>query len=130
MVWAKGLFKLVRSASKNITSPYITISGRDEKNTTLSNDRLLTNLTYKIIPNMAVIPNSTKPIIPSVENLKVKVLLAKIIPSKTLFPKIIAGMSAKTNIIKKIFVDIFILLFFAKKKIVYMSIKSNFLHKK
>ena len=100
MVWAKGLFKLVRSASKNITSPYITISGRDEKNTTLSNDRLLTNLTYKIIPNMAVIPNSTKPIIPSVENLKDKVLLAKIIPSKTLFPKIIAGMSDRTNIIK------------------------------
>ena len=79
---------------------------------------------------MAVIPNSTKPIIPSVEKLKVKVLLAKIIPSKTLFPKIIAGMSAKTNIIKKIFVDIFILLFFAKKKIVYMSIKSNFFAQK
>ena len=117
---AVGLSKLESWASKNIPAPYDITKGIEEKNIALSIVCDIINLKNRIVPKTVEASVKTKPIIPSVEKLKAKPASVGFMPSKTYLPKNREGIKTRIYNIKRIFVDFFIYLSFAKGKFVYI----------
>lgn len=105
-------------AITKIIKPYKIRSGNEEKNKTLSKERLNKNLVYKIIPKIKLTAIKQSPTIALTESATSKVVPVGLKLDKISRQKISAGIKVATNRTNKIFVHFFISLFFARILIV------------